>query len=119
MLRRGETLIVRRYVEKTLEENKIFDTNGLVGDNESYRHRLRFWTVELCQQKPQTWDIVLAVSISQSRVITKSMCTKDRLWIPAWRRWHGFVCKLAVPARCPACSCLFTWLARVLDQVRL
>ncbi|KAF4308210.1 Inorganic polyphosphate/ATP-NAD kinase predicted [Botryosphaeria dothidea] len=49
------------YVEKTLEENKIFDTKGLVGDNESYRHRLRFWTVELCQQKPQTWDIVLAL----------------------------------------------------------
>lgn len=51
-----------RYVENTLQENKLFDYEGLVEGNESYKHRLRFWTVELCQQRPQTWDIVLAVS---------------------------------------------------------
>ncbi|KAB2581377.1 Inorganic polyphosphate/ATP-NAD kinase predicted [Lasiodiplodia theobromae] len=51
----------RIYVENTLQENKIFDYKGLVEDNESYKHRLRFWTVELCQQRPQTWDIVLAL----------------------------------------------------------
>lgn len=49
-------------MENTLQENKIFDYKGLVEGNESYKNRLRFWTVELCQQRPQTWDIVLAVS---------------------------------------------------------
>ncbi|GME49122.1 Inorganic polyphosphate/ATP-NAD kinase predicted [Neofusicoccum parvum] len=57
----GQDANYKIYVEKTLEDNKIFDTAGLVGDNESYKHRLRFWTVELCQQRPQTWDIVLAL----------------------------------------------------------
>ncbi|OJD31211.1 nad+ kinase [Diplodia corticola] len=51
----------RIYVENTLQDNKIFDYKGLVEGNESFRNRLRFWTVELCQQRPQTWDIVLAL----------------------------------------------------------
>ncbi|KAL1626170.1 hypothetical protein SLS54_003004 [Diplodia seriata] len=51
----------RIYVENTLENNKIFDYKGMIEGNESYKNRLRFWTVEICQQRPQTWDIVLAL----------------------------------------------------------
>lgn len=50
------------YVEQTLEDNKIFDAKGLLEKNPSYEGRLKFWTNELCEQKPQTFDIVLAVS---------------------------------------------------------
>ncbi|KAF2251801.1 ATP-NAD kinase [Trematosphaeria pertusa] len=51
----------RVYVEKTLENNKLFDSSGLLDKNPSYRGRLRFWTNELCAEKPQTFDIVLAL----------------------------------------------------------
>lgn len=54
----------RVYVEHTLENNKIFDAKGLMKKNPSYEGRLKFWTNELCEQKPQTFDIVLAVSNS-------------------------------------------------------
>jgi NAD+ kinase len=49
------------YVESTMEDNKIFDTAGLLQKNPQYRSRLKFWTNELCANKPQTFDIVLAV----------------------------------------------------------
>ncbi|KAF1357428.1 NAD+ kinase [Lizonia empirigonia] len=49
------------YVEHTLEDNKIFDAKGLIEKNPSYEGRLKFWTDELCEQKPQTFDIVLAL----------------------------------------------------------
>ena len=49
------------YVEHTLEHNRIFDTNGLLEKNPSYQGRLKFWTNEICAEKPQTFDIVLAV----------------------------------------------------------
>lgn len=47
-----------------MEDNKLFDKEGLIAGNESYRKRLKFWTVELCQQRPQSFDIVLAVRIA-------------------------------------------------------
>lgn len=50
------------YVEETLEDNKTFDKKGLLEKNSSYEGRLKFWTNELAEQKPQTFDIVLAVS---------------------------------------------------------
>jgi NAD+ kinase len=53
----------RVYVEKTLEDNKIFDAAGLLEKNPSYKGRIKYWTNELCAQQPQTFDIVLAVSI--------------------------------------------------------
>ncbi|UPX15109.1 NAD(+) kinase [Ascochyta rabiei] len=49
------------YVEHTLEDNKIFDAKGLLAKSPSNEGRLRFWTDELCEQKPQTFDIVLAL----------------------------------------------------------
>ncbi|KAF2138722.1 uncharacterized protein K452DRAFT_255510 [Aplosporella prunicola CBS 121167] len=48
------------YVEDTLRDNKIFDAAGLCKE-ESSKGKLRFWTVELCQTRPQTFDIVLAL----------------------------------------------------------
>lgn len=50
------------YVEHTLEGNKIFDKEGILKTDSSYKDRLKFWTNELAEQKPQTFDIVLAVS---------------------------------------------------------
>jgi len=50
------------YVEKTLEDNKVFDAPGLLENNPSYKGRMKYWTNELCAQQPQTFDIVLAAS---------------------------------------------------------
>ncbi|KAF2083985.1 ATP-NAD kinase [Saccharata proteae CBS 121410] len=49
------------YVEHTMEDNKIFDKQGLLRQHPSFKPRLRFWTEELCQRRPQTFDIVLAL----------------------------------------------------------
>jgi NAD+ kinase len=54
-------LIIHSYVEQTMEDNKAFDAAGLLEKNPSYQGRLKYWTNELCAQKPQTFDIVLAV----------------------------------------------------------
>ena len=56
----------RVYVEETLEKNKLFDAQGLLEKNPGYKGRLRFWTNELCAEKPQTFDIVLAVCIQHA-----------------------------------------------------
>lgn len=50
------------YVEHTLEDNKIFDKKSLLDKDASYEGRLKFWTNELAEEKPQMFDIVLAVS---------------------------------------------------------
>lgn len=55
----------RSYVENTLQDNKAFDAAGLLEKNPSYRGRLKFWTNEMCAQKPHTFDIVLAVSLTR------------------------------------------------------
>ncbi|KAF2681741.1 ATP-NAD kinase [Lentithecium fluviatile CBS 122367] len=49
------------YVEETLEHNNLFDAQGLVEKHPDYKGRLKFWTNELCAEKPQTFDIVLAL----------------------------------------------------------
>ncbi|KAF2646357.1 ATP-NAD kinase [Massarina eburnea CBS 473.64] len=51
----------RVYVEQTLEKNRLFDADGLLEKNPNYRGRLRFWTNELAAEKPQNFDIVLAL----------------------------------------------------------
>lgn len=56
-------LIPRRYIEETLKDNIVFDAPGLLDSNPAYKGRLKYWTNELCAEKPQTFDIVLAVSI--------------------------------------------------------
>jgi NAD+ kinase len=60
-------------VEHTLEDNKAFDAQGLLENNPTYKGRLKFWTNELCAQKPQTFDIVLAVrtqALARGRTLT-------------------------------------------------
>ncbi|PVI04284.1 ATP-NAD kinase [Periconia macrospinosa] len=51
----------RVYVEQTLETNKLFDAPGLLEQNPGSKGRLRFWTNELCAERPETFDIVLAL----------------------------------------------------------
>lgn len=50
----------RSYVEQTLKDNNIFDTAGLL-EKDGVKNRLKFWTNEMCAERPQTFDIVLAV----------------------------------------------------------
>lgn len=64
------------YVEDKLEHNELFDARGLLEKDPSYKGRLRFWTNELCQESPQTFDIVLAVSTTNS-FIRISKLTSD------------------------------------------
>ena len=49
------------YVEDTLEHNKVFNAEGLLASDNSFEGRLKFWTKRLCAERPQTFDIVLAV----------------------------------------------------------
>ena len=65
------------YVEDTLEHNKAFDAEGLLASGNSFEGRLKFWTKRLCAERPQTFDIVLAVRILQfyipARGVNKSL----------------------------------------------
>jgi NAD+ kinase len=54
------------YVEDTMKENEIFGAEELVAKNESYKKRLRWWDATLCQERPQMFDIVLAVGLPLS-----------------------------------------------------
>ncbi|KAF2148238.1 ATP-NAD kinase [Myriangium duriaei CBS 260.36] len=49
------------WVEHTLKDDATFDAKGLIEKDESRRDRLRYWTDELCRQKPHTFDIALAL----------------------------------------------------------
>lgn len=103
----------RVYVEETLEKNKLFDAQGLLEKNPGYKGRLRFWTNELCAEKPQTFDIVLAVCTQHFKL------EKETNRLVARRRWHCLVCFMALPENRPACPGLlsrFSWLSY---QVRL
>jgi len=52
---------VARYVENTLEHNRKFDAKSLVSQNSSREGRLKYWTNELCERRPQTFDFVVTV----------------------------------------------------------
>lgn len=47
-------------MEQTLKDNHIFSAKDLL-DKDGFKGRLKFWTNEMCAQRPQTFDIVLAV----------------------------------------------------------
>jgi NAD+ kinase len=49
------------WVEDTMRDNKAFDADGLVAEDESYKARLKYWTNELCAKKPHTFEICLAL----------------------------------------------------------
>jgi hypothetical protein len=78
------------YVEETLSENKLFDAEGLLKKNSGYEGRLKFWTNELCAEKPHTFDIVLAVC-------TLIWLNATRLTSTARRRRHSALRLLAIP----------------------
>lgn len=50
----------RSYVEQTLKDNAIFNAVELSA-RDGFKGRLKFWTNDMCAQRPQTFDIVLAV----------------------------------------------------------
>lgn len=103
----------RVYVEKTLEDNKIFDAAGLLEKNPSYKGRIKYWTNELCAQQPQTFDIVLAVRMSPLR----SSC-QTNICI-ARRRRHGPLLLMALPAHRPACPRILPRVPRLPHKIRL
>jgi len=49
------------WVEETMKESKIFDADGLVAQDETFRERLKYWNNELCAKKPHTFEICLAL----------------------------------------------------------
>ena len=54
-------LMRSRYVETTLEHNHKFDAKGILGQDPSREGRLKYWTNELCQKHPHTFDFVVTV----------------------------------------------------------
>lgn len=49
------------YVEKTLQDEKEFDTEGLYAENPSARRRLKFWDMDLVHNQPQAFDFVVTL----------------------------------------------------------
>ncbi|MCJ1456407.1 hypothetical protein MMC28_006768 [Mycoblastus sanguinarius] len=49
------------YVETTLEHNHKFDAKGILGQDPSREGRLKYWTNELCQKHPHTFDFVVTL----------------------------------------------------------
>lgn len=59
--RRKHRLIRFRYVEDTLEHNKVFDAKSIVAKDPSREGRLKYWNNELCAKHPLTFDFVVTV----------------------------------------------------------
>jgi hypothetical protein len=100
------------YVEETLEYNKLFDAQGLLEKNPEYNGRLKFWTNELCAEKPHSFDIVLAVCMPTSAV-------EQTLTRTARRRRHRTLRVMAFPTHRPSRHRLFFRLSRLPHQIRL
>lgn len=49
-----------------MEQSETFDAEGLLKENPDFQGRLKFWNNEICREQPQTFDIVLAVSHSET-----------------------------------------------------
>ncbi|EXJ84235.1 serine/threonine protein kinase [Capronia epimyces CBS 606.96] len=49
------------YVEDTMKDNKIFDAEGLIAEDPSYKDRLKYWTVDLARKHPHTFDFVITL----------------------------------------------------------
>lgn len=50
------------WVEDTLKDQESFDASAIHKNDQSRKDRLRYWNNELCQKRPHTFDIVIAVS---------------------------------------------------------
>lgn len=91
----------RVYVEETLEDNKLFDGKGLLEQNPSYRGRLKFWNNDLCAEKPQTFDIVLAVGTCW-RQVRKTANNSSSAATAQYCMLHGSsnaLCHQSLPSR--------------------
>ena len=54
-------LIWFRYVEDTLEHNRIFDAKAIISADTSRDGRLKYWNNELCTKHPLTFDFAVTV----------------------------------------------------------
>jgi NAD+ kinase len=49
------------YVENTLQENASFDAKGLIEEQPSWEHRLKYWDNDLCKKRPHTFDFAISL----------------------------------------------------------
>ncbi|MCJ1396589.1 hypothetical protein MMC18_009480 [Xylographa bjoerkii] len=49
------------YVQDVLEHNHRFDAAGLLKQEPSYGGRLKYWSNELCEKHPQTFDFAISL----------------------------------------------------------
>jgi hypothetical protein len=102
------------YVESTLKENSIFNSEGLLEKNPKFEERLKWWDHELCSRRPQTFDVVIAVRWTRWEGFMRA-----RLTIVARRRRHGALRKLVVPTRRATSPRVRTGISGISDQIRL
>jgi NAD+ kinase len=49
------------YVENTMQHNRIFDAEGIIAKDPTYKDRLKFWTNELCARRPHLFEICVCL----------------------------------------------------------
>ncbi|MCJ1317757.1 hypothetical protein MMC15_003084 [Xylographa vitiligo] len=49
------------YVQDVLEHNRKFDAAGLLKQDPSYEGRLKYWSNDLCEKHPQTFDFAISL----------------------------------------------------------
>lgn len=49
------------YVEDTLTDNEAFDAKGLIEQEPSWEHRLKYWNNDLCKKRPHTFDFAISL----------------------------------------------------------
>ncbi|KAF2272693.1 ATP-NAD kinase [Westerdykella ornata] len=54
--------LLSRYSDiNTMKDHKLFNVQGLIKKGPTHEQRLKWWNVTMCKERPQTWDIVLAL----------------------------------------------------------
>ena len=101
------------YIEDKFETDPTFDVQCILAKDESYAGRLKYWTTELCQRRPHTFDFVVSVSLCYRTSIHSGS------QFLAWGRWYSAVCQLVVPANCSTCPFLLPGVLGIPNQVRL
>ena len=105
--------MVLRYVEDTLEHNRKFDAMDIVSQEPSREGRLKYWTNELCEKRPQTFDFVVTVLAPSVHSLTLANSVVAR------RRWYSSLRQLALPNHCTSGSLLFLGLSGLPYKIRL
>jgi hypothetical protein len=96
-----------------MQNNKLFDAEGLLAKHPDSKERLKWWTEELCQEQPQTFDIVLAVWLSSIQLAEQPLTRTAR-----WRR-HRPLRIMALPTGRPPGAILLPGIPRLPHQIRL